>query len=76
MQLDITGLTTRLYTLLPTHSIDSIRLFGLRSPPPQHRARHHPLTTALIHTYATWNSGSALTTLGLTAFWQMQVKGM
>jgi hypothetical protein len=59
-------------TLFSTSPIDAIRPFGLR-PAANNAARENdPFTRALIHTYATRNIGGALTTLGLTTFWQMQ----
>ncbi len=70
--LGITGLTTGAMTVLSSNPVDAIRPFGLR-PTPNNAARDtNPFTKALVYTYATRNIGGALTTLGLTTFWQMQ----
>ena len=74
--LGLTGLATGANTLLSSKPIDAIRPFGLRAPNTTHPStKDDPLTTALVHTYGIRNFGGALGTLGLTVFWQMQIKG-
>lgn len=73
--LGLTSLATGAMTALSSSPIDAMRSFGLR-PTPQNTARDTgPFTKALVYTYASRNIGGALTTLGLTAFWQMQYSG-
>ncbi|KAH6629747.1 hypothetical protein C7974DRAFT_395165 [Boeremia exigua] len=74
--LGLTGLATGVNSLLSSKPIDAIRPFGLQAPSATHPSTNNdPLTTALVHAYGIRNLGGALGTLGLTAFWQMQVKG-
>jgi hypothetical protein len=70
--LGLTGLTTGLLTVLSANPIDAVRPFGLRPAASNVTRDNNPFTRALVYTYATRNIGGALTTLGLTTFWQMQ----
>ncbi|KAF2022142.1 hypothetical protein BU24DRAFT_417801 [Aaosphaeria arxii CBS 175.79] len=74
--LGLTGVVTGANALFSSKPIDAIRPFGLQKPIAANPSTDNdPLTTALVHVYGIRNIGGSLGTLGLTAFWQRQVKG-
>ena len=70
--LGLTGLTTGAVTVLSGNPVEAIRAFGLRPAANSVSRDNNPFSRALVYSHATRNIGAALTTLGLTAFWQMQ----
>jgi hypothetical protein len=70
--LGLSGLTTGAVTVFFDNPVDTVRAFGLRPAASSVVRDINPFTRALVYTYATRNIGGALTTLGLTAFWEIQ----